>query len=374
MGKIKVLKKSTLSGRTENDDYKIYPVTKTDAVFTDGEDKDECDTQTPQGANKTAKEIFNSIRKKGWVNNERIKDGAVTSDKLGAEVIELISNATGVPENLVKEMEQWNNRIAALESDKLTSKVVIYAPDVVEYIPNNSSSSITIQLQNARGIISKDTNYTNKHLYYNINNRGEVDVQDDNVNVEYKYDAPAQVNIEARGTATYKGVPITFPVVRKTIYAVLPSYIGYIEDYNNWNNTGTKLIKHSLNGQYNVVNPYDLAYLVVAIPKNGMVLPINSIIQKGTLDAVQQYDVIDKDNYTLYVCKTKHNKGTYNIKLLGTLTNSDESDIISNASQIYDDVVQSILILQERITDLDKKIGSGSGSDENLKYKIIKEV
>lgn len=311
MGKIKILKKSTLSGRTENDDYKIYPVTKADAVFTDREDMDECDTQTPQGANKTVKEIFNSIRKKGWVNKERIKDGAVTSDKLSAEVIKLINNATGVPENLVKEMEQWNNRIAALESDKLTSKVVIYAPDVIEYIPNNSSSSITIQLQNARGIISKDTNYTNKHLYYNINNRGEVDVQDDNVNIEYEYDAPAQVNIEARGIANYKGVSITFPIVRKTIFAVLPSYIGYLENYNNWNNTGTKLIKHSLNGQYNVTNPYDLAYLVIAIPKNGMVSNISNIIQKGTLDAVQQYDVIDKGNYTLYVCRTKHNKGTY---------------------------------------------------------------
>ena len=101
MGKIKILKKSTLSGRTEKNDYKIYPVTKADAVFTDREDIDECDTQTPQGANKTAKEIFNSIRKRGWVNNERIKDGAVTSNKLGAGVIELISNATGVPENLV---------------------------------------------------------------------------------------------------------------------------------------------------------------------------------------------------------------------------------------------------------------------------------
>lgn len=316
MGKIKVLKKSTLSGRTENDDYKIYPVTKTDAVFTDGEDIDECDIDTPQGANKTAKEIFNSIRKKGWVNNERIKDGAVTSDKLGAEMRELINSATGVPENLVKDMEQWNNRIAALESDKLTSKVVIYASDVIEYIPN-VSSNITIQLQNANGIISKDTNYTHKHLYYNINNKGEVDVQDDNVNVEYKYDSPAQVNIEAKGTATYKGVPITFPVVRKTIYAVLPSHIGYIEDYNKvlalfqLVQSGTKLIKHSLNGQYNVTNPYDLAYLVIAIPKNGMVSNISSIIQKGTLDAVQQYNVIDKGNYTLYVCNTKHNKGTY---------------------------------------------------------------
>lgn len=216
-----------------------------------------------------------------------------------------------VPENLVKNMKQLNNRIAALESDKLTSKVVIYASDVVKFVPNNSTISIIIQLQNVNGIISKDANYTNKHLYYSINDADEVDVQDDNVNIEYKYDSPAQVDIRARGTAIYKGVPITFPVVSKTIYAVLPSYIGYIENYNIWQNTGTELIKHSLNGQYNVFNPYDLAYLVIAIPKNGMVLPISSIIQKGTLDAVQQYDVIHKGNYTLYVCRTRHNRGAY---------------------------------------------------------------
>ena len=239
-----------------------------------------------------------------------IKD-KVDINKLTPELRNLINSSTGVPESLVNTIEQFNNRITVLESDKLTSKVVIYAPDVIEYIPNNSSSSITIQLQNAKGSISKDANYTHKQLYYNINNRGEVDVQDDNVNIEYEYDAPAQVNIEARGIANYKGVSITFPIVRKTIFAVLPSYIGYLEDYNNWNNTGTKLIKHSLNGQYNVTNPYDLAYLVIAIPKNGMVSNISSIIQKGTLDAVQQYNVIDKGNYTLYVCNTKHNKGTY---------------------------------------------------------------
>ena len=238
-----------------------------------------------------------------------IKD-KVDINKLTPEMRELINSATGVPENLVRDMKQWNNRIAALESDKLTSKVVIYATEVIEYIPN-VSSDITIQLQNANGIISKDADYIHKHLYYNINNKGEVDVQDDNVNVEYKYDSPAQVNIEARGTAVYKGVSVTFPAVSKTVYAVLPSYIGYLEDYNNWNNIGIKLVKHSLNGQYNVFNPYNLAYLVIAIPKNGMVSNISSIIQKGALDAVQQYDVIDKGNYTLYVCRTKHNKGIY---------------------------------------------------------------
>lgn len=118
MGKIKVIKKSTLSGRAEANDYKIYPVTKTDAVFTDSDDKDECDTQTPQGANKTAKEIFNSIRKKGWVNKERIKDGAVTWDKLTPEAQKVIEAGIGVNGDLVHDMEEWNDRIATLESTK----------------------------------------------------------------------------------------------------------------------------------------------------------------------------------------------------------------------------------------------------------------
>lgn len=239
-----------------------------------------------------------------------IKD-KVGINKLTPEMRELIHTATGVPESLVKDMEQWNNRIAALESDKLGSNIMIVAADPLEYIPNKTSVNIIIHLRNINGDISKDANYTNKHLYYSINGTDEVDVQDDNVSVKYTYDAPAQVTIEARGTAMYKGVSITFPAVSKTIYAVLPSYIGYIEDYNNWNNTGTKLIKHSLNGQYDITNNFDLAYLVVAIPKNGMVVSINNIVQKGTLDAVQQYDVVDKGNYTLYVCKTMHNKGTY---------------------------------------------------------------
>ena len=124
MGKIKVLKKSTLSSKTEDDDYKIYPVTKTEAVFTDGEDIDECDTQTPQGANKTAKEIFNSIRKRGWVNKERIKDGAVTVNKLDSYILKQFTDNSAAISNVIKDMQQYNNRIATLESDKLNSFIV----------------------------------------------------------------------------------------------------------------------------------------------------------------------------------------------------------------------------------------------------------
>ena len=57
-----------------------------------------------------------------------------------------------------------------------------------------------------------------------------------------------------------------------------------------------------------------------------------------------------------------------NIRLLGTLYNSDESGIIANASQIYDGVAEKSV--EERITDLDNKIESGGG----LKVKVTDSI
>lgn len=66
------------------------------------------------------------------------------------------------------------------------------------------------------------------------------------------------------------------------------------------------------------------------------------------------------------------NSNTNDYMILGTLVNGDASGIIARASQIYDAVANKSV--EERISDLDKKIGSGSGSDENLKYEIITEL
>ena len=66
------------------------------------------------------------------------------------------------------------------------------------------------------------------------------------------------------------------------------------------------------------------------------------------------------------------NSNTNDYPILGTFVNNDASGIIARASQIYDAVANKSV--EERITDLDKKIESGSGSDQNLKYEIIKEV
>ena len=67
-----------------------------------------------------------------------------------------------------------------------------------------------------------------------------------------------------------------------------------------------------------------------------------------------------------------NNSNTNDYPILGTLVNNDASGIIANANQIYDAVANKSV--EERITDLDNKIESGSGSDENLKYEIIKEL
>ena len=59
---------------------------------------------------------------------------------------------------------------------------------------------------------------------------------------------------------------------------------------------------------------------------------------------------------------------TNNIRLLGTLHNSDESGIIANANQIYDNVANKSV--EERISDLDNKIESVGG----LKVKVTDNI
>ena len=59
---------------------------------------------------------------------------------------------------------------------------------------------------------------------------------------------------------------------------------------------------------------------------------------------------------------------TNNIRLLGTLYNSDESGIIANANQIYDNVANKSV--EERISDLDDKIKSVGG----LKVKVTDNI
>lgn len=246
------------------------------------------------------------------VSTDKIIDHNVTWDKLTPEAQKVIEAGTGVDGNLVHDMEKWNDRIATLESAKLQPKTIIEATDVVEWTDNNTAIPVNINLQDEQGHIDNDSNYTGKQLLYSYQNYKETSTQG-KVLYNISFNNPNKVTIAANGYAKYKGVNVIFPSVTKTVYAVLPSYIGYVDNVDNWNKNGQKLIKHSLNGSYNVTNGFKSnAYLVVAIPKNGAVEGIHTIVQHGMLDARQSVSTYEKDGYTLYVCETAHNPGTYN--------------------------------------------------------------
>ena len=243
---------------------------------------------------------------------DKIKDHNVTWDKLTPEAQKVIEAGTGVDGDLVHDMEQWNNRIATLESAKLQPKTIIEATDVVEWTDNNTVIPVNISLQDEQGHIDDDSNYTDKQLLYSYQNSKETSTQGE-VSFNVSFNNPDKVTIVANGYSKYKKVNVIFPSVTKTVYAVLPSYIGYVDNVDNWNKNGQKLIKHSLNGSYNVTNGFKgNAYLVVAIPKNSAVDSIHTIVQHGMLDARQSVSTYEKDDYTLYVCETAHNPGTYN--------------------------------------------------------------
>ena len=246
------------------------------------------------------------------VSTDKIKDHNVTWDKLTLEAQKVIEAGTGVDSDLVHDMEQWNNRIATLESAKLQPKTIIEAIDVVEWTDNNTVIPVNISLQDEQGHIDDDSNYTDKQLLYSYQNSKETSTQGE-VSFNVSFNNSDKVTIVANGYSKYKKVNVIFPSVTKTVYAVLPSYIGYVDNVDNWNKNGQKLIKHNLNGSYNVTNGFESnAYLVVAIPKNGAVEGIHTIVQHGMLDARQSVSTYEKDGYTLYVCETAHNPGTYN--------------------------------------------------------------
>ena len=246
------------------------------------------------------------------VSTDKIIDHNVTWDKLTPETQKVIEAGTGIDGDLVHDMEEWNDRIATLESAKLQPKTIIEATDVVEWTDNNTVIPVNISLQDEQGHIDDDSNYTDKQLLYSYQNSKETSTQG-GVSFNVLFNNPDKVTIVANGYSKYKKVNVIFPSVTKTVCAVLPSYIGYVDSVDNWNKNGQKLIKHSLNGSYNVTNGFEgNAHLVVAIPKNGAVDGIHTIVQHGMLDARQSVSTYEKDGYILYVCETAHNSGTYN--------------------------------------------------------------
>lgn len=252
----------------------------------------------------------------GCVSTGKIKDSNVTWAKLDADVQERINSATGIDDDLREDMELWNGRIAALELDKLTMKTVVTAQDVTEY-REGATIGMTATLQTSEGDVKDDSNFTDSNVALAIDGTAYT-AQAAYIYHQYTFTKPCGVTVKASGASRYKGVEALFPTVQKTVYAVLPSYMGYVDQVDTLPENPSlaglqKVVKHSLSGSYTLTNGYSgFAYMVVAVPKDGAVNSINKIVQHGLMDAVQTIEKRDVDSYTYYICSTAHDKGTYN--------------------------------------------------------------
>lgn len=141
------------------------------------------------------------------------------------------------------------------------------------------------------------------------------------------FSIPGTKSITASGSAKYKNTTVSFPSVSKTITSVMASYIGYVNDVDassisgaiNGSNTlsnKTKLVKKNINGTYTEGFDFaDLAYLYVAIPDNGNVDSISTVLQHTVIDVEIKMNVskvvVNKQSYTVYTSKVAHKQGTY---------------------------------------------------------------
>lgn len=250
------------------------------------------------------------------VSTDKLVDHNVTWPKLDSDLQKAINLATGIDEELRKDMHEWNNRIAVLELDKLNLKTVITVQDVTEY-KEGATIGMTATLQTSEGNVSDDKDFTDSSTALAIDDTAYT-VQAAYIYKQYTFQKPCGITVKASGTSYFKGVAATFPTVQKTIYAVLPSYMGYVDQTDTLPDSPSlaglqKIVKHSLNGSYTLTNGYDsFAYMVVAVPKDGAVNSINRIVQHGLMDAVQKVETKTTEHYTYYICSTAHDKGTYN--------------------------------------------------------------
>lgn len=270
------------------------------------------------------------------VITDKIKDHNVTWDKLTVETQDLISAGTGADGNLIHDMEEWNNRIADLEVTKLNpftyivpdNSFVISNNNIIEWKSAETKIDIVYLLATNNGLASA-AGCTGCVLHVSDMEEFEVD----KITLTHVFTEPSSFTTTVSGKAVYKGVDVTFPPKTLVVNAVLPSYIGYMSDYNHYDqefnnsinlddiqidspDTGlTKLVKNSLAGEYTVTNGNtdgDYSHLCIIIPKNGNVEGITNIVQKGTLNAVQAFTKHEFTNFDIYVCDTAHAVGTYN--------------------------------------------------------------
>lgn len=228
-------------------------------------------------------------------------------------------------EILTTYLEDLQDDVIDLEIIHLEPQIRISAASPVDIETSTSESvNITMTTTSKGNVNSENTNFQNVSLKYKIGDNQEVTDTNGTVATTITFDSAKNYSITASGTADYRGKRVTFANASTTVSAVKKSYMTYVEADNvdgvkdkfvrPTETTSTNAVKvwakTSPNGSYQITASND-GYLVVAIPVDGNAGKVNRIVQQGTVSANQPFTSVTTDAFTLYVCSTKHDAGTY---------------------------------------------------------------
>ena len=265
----------------------------------------------------------------------------------GTEAVQINFEQAGLEDiyqkldDIYQKIDTLKKRIDALEKDnpkppepeveKHYQTDVNISSNLIEFPAGLTSSSAsfpvpyTIQFNESGKIL--DSDYTDIQMKIKTSDTDLSIANENPYNGTLYFSTPGTKSITASGSAKYKNTTVSFPSVSKTITSVMASYIGYVNDVDassisgaiNGSNTlsnKTKLVKKNINGTYTEGFDFaDLAYLYVAIPDNGNVDSISTVLQHTVIDVEIKMNiskvVVNKQSYTVYTSKVAHKPGTY---------------------------------------------------------------
>lgn len=265
----------------------------------------------------------------------------------GTEAVQINFEQAGLEDiyqkldDIYQKIDTLKKRIDALEKDnpkppepeveKHYQTDVNISSNLIEFPAGLTSSSAsfpvpyTIQFNESGKILGSD--YTDIQMKIKTSDTDLSIANENPYNGTLYFNTPGTKSITASGSAKYKNKTVTFPSVSKTITSVMASYIGYVNAVDassisgaiNGSNTlsnKTKLVKKNINGTYTEGFDFaDLAYLYVAIPDNGNVDSISTVLQHTVIDVTIKMNVskvvVNKQSYTVYTSKVAHKQGTY---------------------------------------------------------------
>lgn len=225
----------------------------------------------------------------------------------------------GVVSDITSNIDDHSKEIAMLELKHLNPKLSASASSVAEYVEGETSTAeIEVTAVTDEGSMSDNSDFVfNAAGLEYASSAGTLSEShtSDTMTITASYSEPVTDTVTVEGKCTYKGYDVSLSKIMKTINCVKASYIGYSLSADSLDVTGSnvqKIVKKSLAGSYSVTNALgEQAYLIIAVPKNGNVDSVNGIVQRSSMSVNQPFNTVDTDDYTLYVCSTKHNEGTY---------------------------------------------------------------